>query len=684
MSNIPNLRIITELGELVYKQVEDLNLSFNRIVDDFTDIGNRFGDFSYEFNVPIIKENSKIFGAPETIGSKGYFVKNRNILCKVYNNNQLILDGLVSLEGITKDSYKCKFFSRFKELTDSLNEKQENGDDKTLRNLNLPIISGWTYEESIISHINANYLSSDETDYQYPLTYYSTFYCEEDAYKSQFDDQGYYFSSDRPRQNWYFLINNISYNNRFYFHQIPPAIYLVSIVKQILTDAGWTIGGQFFNQENVKKILLLYNGGSDPYDKAIANQTEDQILSGSTPVDLRLASFLPDWSQADFLKGVINMFNLYFRIDTNNKIIEFETYNTYFKNTDEIDPYNLDGKIMEDASGNEFTYFETNNPTIKFKAAGNRNILGDSKLMSGYTDNAFQTKWISTDNLTFNQTFNRIGFLDQGNSLQNIYGTKSSKIELPFAEPTIKRQYIYNNRDITGTNKSATWHYIYLPMMTKQKVNDNAGMKFNKSDDDSYVQNDESSIKFEGEPTLMYYYGIPTTTIENKTAKGSLANYMYINIYTDTGTTLNRVHIPVVSPFQLFDYRVPVEEWLDGLDSITAQDRRTTVASYLQSLYQLMVTFTGITSELLTDYSLVFDDNGYFHKTLWSEFHEYKWNRLQQSEVFTGDMRMNSYDWNQMQINRPLLYKNELYSLLEISGFNPITQKAKIKMIKKL
>lgn len=679
MSNISNLRIITELGELVYKQVEDLNLNFNRIVDDYTDVSNRFGDFSYEFNLPIVKENSLIFGSPESNGSKAIFVKNRNISCKVYNQNQLLLDGLINLEAVTKTTYKCKFFSKFKELIDSLNEKLDNGEEKTLKNLNLPVVSNWNYEESIVTHINAGYKNSDETFYQYPLTFYSTFYCYNQVYLGHTDDLGQTFFADRPRQNYYFLINNISHNNRFYYHQIPPAVYMVSIVEQIMEDAGWTLGGQFFNQDNIKKIILLYNGEDDPYDKAIANTT---TYSGSTPVDLQIAKFLPEMSQADFLKGIINMFNLYFKIDVNNKIIEFETYNTYFRNTDEIDPYDITDKVKEDSG--VFGYFESNNPTIAFKKSGNRNVFGDNRVMSGATNNAFETTWVSTSDVGFNPTFNKIGYINQGNVLSNTFGTTASRIEIPFAEPTIKRQFIYNNVDIDGNDESAGWHNIYLPLMSNQNPADNDGMKFNASDSDTYVNNNESSIRFNGDCTLMYYYGLPTTTFENKTGKGSLADYMYINIYTETGTTINRVGIPVVSPFQLLSYRDVIEEWLNNLTTTTSQDRRTIVASYLQSLWQLMGTSTGIDPENETDYSLVFDDNGYFHKTLWSEFHKYKWDRLQQSEMFTGIMHMNSYDWNEMQINRPIWYKNELYSLISIEGYNPITQTCQIKLIKKL
>jgi len=148
MSYISNIKIITELGQLYYKSAEDLNLNFSRIVDDLDEIDNRFGDFSYEFELPITKENSRIFGSPESNGSKGYFVKNKNISCQVFDNNQQILDGLINLEEVTEDSYKCKFYSKFKELIDSLNENNSLGDKKTLKDLNFPVIQNWQYEKT--------------------------------------------------------------------------------------------------------------------------------------------------------------------------------------------------------------------------------------------------------------------------------------------------------------------------------------------------------------------------------------------------------------------------------------------------------------------------------------------------------------------------------------------------------
>jgi hypothetical protein len=660
MANINNLRIITDNGELVYKQAEDLGITFNRIVDDFTAIDNRFGDFSYDFELPIVKENALVFGFADALGSKKIFVKNKNIPCQVYLNNSLLLDGLINLEGIIQGNYKCKFYSKFKELVDSLNEiDPTTGEEKTLRSLNLPVVHNWNYETSVVAHMNANYANCDETHYQFPLCFYSTNYCQTSYFTGHTDDQGNAFESDRDYQCYYYLFNSINAdNNRMYIHQFPPAIYIVSIVKQILIDAGWKLGGQFFNDSNVKKIVLTYAGDEDIYDQATLH------VSGNTSFDLQIAKFLPDMNQADFLKSIINYFNLYFKIDVNNKVVEFETYNTYFNNADSINPYDITSKI--DLSTVEFSYIEKNDPSIKFKKANNQNIMGDNRLMlDGNTNLSNAVVWLSGNSKNYNQIFNRVGTND--------------KIEVEFSEPSVKRHYIYNDYNISGSSQSAGVTVAYLPLMSKQTPNDNNNVKFNKKDTDTYVFNNEDTIKFQGEGSLMYFYGKSNSDFDS--GNGAIKNYLYVNIYY--GGNIHRVPIGFCSPFQLLNYRDEINSYLSTVTSETINDKRTAIATYLQTIWQMMGKAGGADAKDLTDYSLVFDDSGYFHKTLWTVFHKDKWERYANSELLTATMQMNAYDWQEMQINRPLLYNQELYNLVEIEGYDPILRQATIKMIKK-
>ncbi len=690
MAEDTNIRIITSLGELAYRSAEDLGISFNRIVDDFQEIDNRFQDFSYDFELPYMKQNSLVFGSPEALGSKGYFPLNQSLPCEVYLNNQLLLDGLINLESITKTGYRCKFYSKFKELIDKLNEPNADGSDKTLRDLQFPVIENWDYEDSVIAH-QATYGAtgnSDNTFYQFPFCKYSTFYTEANLYGAGDSGNtstimqeaitkaptGRYMRADDTWQNYYIfinsnLVNNTSYTGlsttghsyyqRVYIHQVPPCVYMVSIVKQIVKDAGWQLGGQFWNDKNIKKIVLTYAGDEDIFDQATGR------VSGSTALTLQIAKFLPDMNQADFLKNICNIFNLYIKVDVANKIVDFETYDVLFGDT--FDAYDITNKV--DKNTVEFRYEQNNDPSIIFEPANNQNIMGDNYVMSGNTNNAYEQPWLKVSKKNFNSFFNRLGTTDE--------------INIDFSEPTICRQFIYNDVANPMAFKNAKFHTIYIPLLSKQTPTDNDNRKFNAATGDTYLYNTENTIKFAGKPALMYYYGRPVTTFENKTGMGSLANYMYYNMYTATGTTLNRVYIPVVSPFQLYNYRDPIEAWLSGVTLNNVEDRRTTAATYIQTLYQLMGQSTNLPSQYTTDFSLVFDDNGYYHDTLWSKFHKNKWDRYKYSEMLEADMRMNAYDWQEMQIERPIRYNKELYSIVAIEGYDPIRKSARIKLIKR-
>ena len=662
MAFTTNIRIITPLGELAYRSAEDLGISFNRIADDMQQIDNRFQDFSYDFELPFVKSNSLVFGAPEAKGSRNFFVKNQSISCQVYLNNALLLDGYINLEGLTSTGYKCKFYSKFKELIDSITSSNSDGSEKTLRDLQFDPIIGWQYETSMLAHINADY-TCDETFYQYPISHYSTFYCGENIYSGCTENftlapASMSISADNKKQNFYYLFNSIvSGNTRFnrmYIHQIPPAIYLTAIIKQILVDAGWKLGGQFFDNKDIKRIIYTYAGDEDIYDQAT------QKVSGSTAVNLQIAKFLPETSQADFLKDVINLFNLYMVVDINNKTLILETYNKVFG--DFTNPYDITSKV--DKRTLVIGYEKQNDPTIEFEKANNQNICGDNYVMSGNSDYVDSQVWTKISNKNYYSFFNRKGT------------TSSIKIE-GFSEPNIQRVKIWNDYDISNTYTGEGVRTTYLPCLTKQSPTDNDSKKFNANSGDTHLQNNEGTIKFAGKGSLMFYYGRATTTFDN------LTSYMYINVYTSAGTVKNIVPIPVMSPFQLTNNRVEIESWLSGINPNNVNDRRTTTATYLQSVWQLMGNSTSVNQALTTDFSLVFDDSSYFHNTLWTKFHKYKWDRYKNSEIYTATMRMDAVDWQTMQINVAIKYNNELFSIVSIEGYDPIKRTASIKLIKK-
>jgi hypothetical protein len=232
-----------------------------------------------------------------------------------------------------------------------------------------------------------------------------------------------------------------------------------------------------------------------------------------------------------------------------------------------------------------------------------------------------------------------------------------------------------------NTNKNAKVQTIYLPCQTKQTPQDNNGVKFAANTGDTYLYNNEQTIKYPSKPSLYYYYGRSMTTFENKSGVGALRDFMYFNMYTNTGTTQNKVPIHVVSPMQLFNYRGKVESYLSG-DTYSITDRRTTTCTYLQSLWHLMGRASNFASSATTEFSLCFDESE-FHQSIWTKFHKDKWDNYKYKECMEANMRMNPNDWREMQIERPIAYNNELYNIIAIEGYNPISRMAGIKLIKK-
>jgi hypothetical protein len=664
MSDVSRLKILVYGQEIEYKSAEDLGLSFQRIADNEADMSNKYGEFSYSFELPITKKNSEIFQYANARGRKNIFVPNRDLPCQVYFNESLLLDGVISLQEVTTTSYNCVLYSKLKEFADLI-------ENKTLQDLQFPVIT-WDYEKSIINHINADYQSADETYWQFPLIYYGTNYAANNTYIGKKDYKNVYFhNEDYPHQQFYYILNNIygETPNRFYHHQLPPAFYVASLLTQIFRDAGWTCGGQILNDNNFKRVVMLYAGDEDLYDRAIsASETayDDAggILSTSgltTP--LYPAKLCPEMEQADFINGIINMWGLYPIVDVQNKNIKFVTYKEL--QGDSFNPYDVTNKVMKDSA--RFVFMENNNPSIIFDDAENFRVMGDNAVSTGSTLNMSTMKWKTINNQNLDGFFNRRGTTEE--------------IEIPFSPPTVKKTFIYNDYDIAGNNDTAGYHILIQPLMSSQTPYEAEGRKFNKGSGYTYVFNTEGLLKFNGSPTLHYYYGKSHCNIVNKTAKNKISDYYYINIYT--GTTQFRIPVTICSPFQLSSYRSVIDAYKAAPDDLL-DSRKTISSTYLSTLWNMMGVSGGTYTGVTTDYSLVFDDSGYFHETLWSKFHKPKYDRFTKSEVLECQMKMRAYDWQEMQLNRPILYNGEIYHIIEISGYNPIEQVADLRLIKTL
>ena len=373
--------------------------------------------------------------------------------------------------------------------------------------------------------------------------------------------------------------------------------------------------------------------------------------SGST-LNLDTTKFLPDIGQAEFLKNVINMFNLYFTIDVPNKIINFETYDVLF--TNKVAPYDITNKVMSDTISIEKA--ENMNNSLSFKDSDNMKVLGDNTFISGSTLSALDVEYLPSDENTNKKIFNYIG-------------TSTNKIDVGFGVPAMKRMFIRNEWDYNDADFNAGDHVIFIPNISKQTPQDNDNKVFNKNDADTVVFNTEDTIQHKGNVSLYYYYGLSNSNLLQKPGVGLDSDYYYV--YMDG---VNQ-KIPFCSPFIYMNYRDQINYKLNR----PTYDADSVLASYVQTPYLMLG--TGHTT---TDFSLIFSDNGDYGDTLFTKFFVNKYKRYDQGEVLRCNMLMTHEDWDNMTINQPIKYNNQIYSLMSINNYDIVKGVSELSLIKQL
>lgn len=663
MADINNIRIELSNGErLDYESETSLGIKFNRIADDFIDPSKRYGEFSYTFNLPKTKNNDRVFEFPDAKGRIRVFV-GKTFSCDVFNNNQQLLSGIIELVGITDDTYQCRFYSKLTQLVDELKGKKMN--DMTY----LPTVD-WNYEVSIINHIRGTTVIPHV---EFPMVYYQTPFIS--------GGTNIPMVTKRAEINLALVYNYMNSNtgtwnkrNPRYEAAFPPAIYLKSMLDGIFADLGWTYNSSFFERADIQKIIIPFTGSGQDFTGAV----ED-----SSPSDqLNLNKLLPKINQSEFLKTVLNVFNLYLIPDVVNKSVVIETYNTFF--TDNSNPYPIN------VYNYEKNYLDTANLITTKDDNTNELPLGFNRIMDyGALTGANPTYIVNTSidvrtaisKPVLTQAYGKETF----NKLWNkTTGTKEIKLSLSACN-----YYPYtliNDRSrFNATTTALPYFTVGIPLISVQTPQSNDGKDFCEEVSQNFVEgNDPSNFDYKGGFKMLYYYG---AAAYNPSIDGGLTAYndwQWVGIATGgtvTVPTFARVPVCIASPFVLL-----TKEQFDSLKSNIplssleyTDERGAEVHSVLLTYYSAG---TDDDTHDPTTFSLTFGENSVYDN-IYSVFHKKKYDDLENSYVLSGTMRMNENDWREMQINRTLLFDGELYKLVSIKGYDPILRTAQIEMIKK-
>jgi len=96
----------------------------------------------------------------------------------------------------------------------------------------------------------------------------------------------------------------------------------------------------------------------------------------------------------------------------------------------------------------------------------------------------------------------------------------------------------------------------------------------------------------------------------------------------------------------------------------------------------MMASSTGVSNT--TQFSLILADNNDYGDTIYTRFHSGKYKRYQQSEVLTADIICTDVDWRALQINQPVLYRKQTYSIMSVTNYDVVKQTAQIQLIKQI
>lgn len=224
---------------------KDFSIRMNRKVSDPSRIDGGSAEYSFQFNLPASPVNNKVFGFANVLPVQGKFMKRYN--AEVYALGRLVFNGdltLTSFDAVEKE-YTCNLVSI------KVNTVDDIFGDMTLYDLEWYI--PYTGSDTINSR-NANASS----DVYFPLVAYGVF--EKDPV---FSDEVADDYTDR-------LILDDSV--RWYHETFYPSFNVLSLVRRLFEQKGYTLQGDVLDDEVLKNIYCSVSLGNDqPINYNIAN-----------------------------------------------------------------------------------------------------------------------------------------------------------------------------------------------------------------------------------------------------------------------------------------------------------------------------------------------------------------------------------------------------------------------------
>jgi len=255
---------------------KSLNLRFQNVLFNPEKITSSQAEYSFEFEIPSTPNNDKIFDYANNLGKLNKF--HRRWTAEVYADGTIIFEGSLTLNSYKNKTYRVNLVSIKNYGLDDI-----FGDDVMYDISGTRDSENWYIDFNGVSTINA-YNANGSKEVMFPLVSYGVFQKAKDEENSD------------SVMNSYTSKFDIDKYNRWWVESFYPALSLVETMRKCFEYKGYSVGGDFFNDEYLKDVYMSVNladGQAPEYN--LANPRFGMLnlrIEWQNPMDVPPSGFL--------------------------------------------------------------------------------------------------------------------------------------------------------------------------------------------------------------------------------------------------------------------------------------------------------------------------------------------------------------------------------------------------------
>ena len=213
---------------------KSLNMRFNNVMFDPTKISSTQAEYSFEFEIPATPKNNIIFDYANNLSKLNKFHQRYN--AEVYADGTVIFSGTITINSFKDNKYSVNLVSvKVYSLDDIFG-------DKTMNKIDWKI----PFEGAGDGQYTIDWYNSQlETNVTFPLVSYGAFQ-KNPKYS---DDAGNEYTSKFDFDEF----------NKWYIETFYPSANVLETLKKAFETAGYTVGGDVFNNTYLKNIFMSTN-----------------------------------------------------------------------------------------------------------------------------------------------------------------------------------------------------------------------------------------------------------------------------------------------------------------------------------------------------------------------------------------------------------------------------------------